>query len=77
MQKVVTIIAIITITSCAAVSFTSKEQKNAKYLVQKCFDEELLNCPDKLCEMDPNNVYEILQQIKINVLACVEEGENR
>jgi hypothetical protein len=77
MQKVIAAIAIITVTSCAAVSFTSKEQKNAKYLVQKCFDDELVNCPDKLCEMDSNNVYEILQQVKINVLACVEDGESK
>lgn len=75
MQKVIAAIAIITITSCAAVSFTSKEQKSAKYIVQKCFDEQIANCGDVLCEMDPNNVYEILQQVKINVLACVEESE--
>jgi len=75
MQKVIIILAIITVTSCAAVSFTSKEQKSAKYLVQKCFDEQIANCGDVLCEGDYNNVYEILQQVKINVLACVEEGE--
>lgn len=75
MQKLIAAIAIITITSCAAVSFTAKEQKSAKYLVQKCFDEQIANCGDRLCEMSTDDVYEILQQVKINVLACVEEGE--
>lgn len=77
MKSLTTLLAIITITSCAAVSFTSKEQKSAKYIVQKCFDEQIANCGDVLCEGDYNNVYEILQQVKINVLACVEEGEGK
>lgn len=69
-------ILVILITSCAAVSFNSKEQQSAKYIVQKCFDEQILNCGDLLCEMSSDNVYEIIERLKINVLACVEETEN-
>jgi len=72
MQKVVTILAIITITSCAAVSFTASKMMSTKQIVEKCFNDELVNCPDKLCEMSTDNVYEILQQVKINILTCVE-----
>lgn len=75
MQKVIAAIALITITSCAAVSFNTKEQVNTKYIVQKCFDEQLINCSDRACEMSVDNVYEIIEQLKINVLACVEETE--
>lgn len=70
-------ILIILITSCAAVSFNTKEQVDTKYIVQKCFDAELINCADRACEMSPDNVYEIIEQLKINVLACVEESENK
>jgi len=75
MQKVVTILAIITITSCAAVSFTSKEQKSAKYIVEQCFQKELEKCSDRICEMSTNDVYPIIEQLRINILACVDEGE--
>jgi hypothetical protein len=75
MQKVITIIALIAITSCAAVSFNTKEQVDTKYIVQKCFDAELIKCSDVICEMDLSNHYEIIEQLKINVLACVEESE--
>lgn len=75
MKKITTIIALIAITSCAAVSFNTKEQVDTKYIVQKCFDEQLINCGDKLCESSSDNVYEIIEQLKINVLACVEETE--
>lgn len=75
MKSLTTIIALMAITSCAAVSFNSKEQVDTKYIVQKCFDAELVNCADRACEMSPDNVYEIIQQLKINVLACVEESE--
>lgn len=71
--KIIAVITIITITSCAAGSFKTKEQKSAKYIVQKCFDEQIASCGDLLCEGDYNNVYEILQQVKENILACVEE----
>lgn len=72
MQKVVVFIALIAITSCAAVSFTTSKLMTTKQIVEKCFNDEIANCPDKLCEMSSDNVYEILQQVKINVLACVE-----
>ena len=72
MQKVVVFIALIAITSCAAVSFTASKLMTTKQIVEKCFDREIVNCGDVLCEGDYNNVYEILQQVKINVLACVE-----
>ena len=75
MKNLTTIIALIAITSCAAVSFNTKEQVDTKYIVQKCFDAELVNCADKLCESSVDNVYEIIQQLKINVLACIEETE--
>lgn len=75
MKRITTIIALMAITSCAAVSFNTKEQVDTKYIVQKCFDAELINCADKLCESSVDNVYEIIEQLKINVLACVEEGE--
>lgn len=75
MQKVITAMALIAITSCAAVSFNTKEQVDTKYIVEKCFDEQLIKCGDLLCETSSENVYEIIQQLKINVLACVEETE--
>jgi len=75
MQKVIAALVVITITSCAAVSFTSKEQKSAKYIVDQCFQKELEVCSDKLCEMSTNDVYPIIEQLRINILACVEEGE--
>lgn len=77
MQKVTILLALIAITSCAAVSFNTKDQVDTKYIVQKCFDAELVNCSDKLCESSVDNVYEIIQQLKINVLACVDESENK
>lgn len=73
--KIIAAITIITITSCAAGSFKTKEQKSAKYIVQKCFDEQIASCGDLLCEMSTDNVYEILIQVKENILTCVEEGE--
>lgn len=75
MKYMFTILISIIVSSCV-VAFGSKEQKSTKYIVQKCFEAELLNCPDKLCETSNDNIYEIIQQIKINVLACVEESEN-
>ena len=75
MQKVITAMALIAITSCAAVSFNTKEQVDTKYIVEKCFDEQLIKCSDVICEMDLSSHYEIIEQLKINVLACVEESE--
>lgn len=75
MKSLTTIIALMAITSCAAVSFNSKEQVDTKYIVQKCFDEQLIKCGDLLCETSSENVYEIIEQLKINVLACIEETE--
>lgn len=75
MKSLTGILIIITVISCAAVSFNTKEQVDTKYIVQKCFDAELVNCSDRACEMSPDNVYEIIEQLKINVLACVEESE--
>lgn len=68
-------ILVILITSCAAVSFNTKEQVDTKYIVQKCFDEQMVKCGDLLCEMSTDNVYEIIEQLKINILACVEESK--
>lgn len=75
MKSLTGILIVITVTSCAAVSFNTKEQVDTKYIVQKCFDEQLIKCSDVICEMDLSNHYEIIEQLKINVLACVEEGE--
>ncbi len=75
MNKIITALALIAITSCAAVSFSTKEQQSAKYIVEKCFDEQLVKCGDLLCETSSENVYEIIEQLKINVVACVEEKE--
>jgi len=75
MQKVIAAIAIITITSCAAGPFKTKEQKSAKYIVDQCFQKELEACSDKACEMSSNDVYPIIEQLRINILACVDEGE--
>lgn len=75
MKSLTGILIIITVISCAAVSFNTKDQVDTKYIVQKCFNAELVNCADKLCESSVDNVYEIIEQLKINVLACVEEGE--
>lgn len=75
MNKLITALSIIFISSCAVVSLTSQKQQSAKHIIEKCFDEQIANCGDLLCEMSTDNVYEILQQVKINVLACVEEGE--
>lgn len=77
MKSLTGILIITTVISCAAVSFNTKEQVDTKYIVQKCFDAELINCADKLCESSVDNVYEIIEQLKINVLACVEESENK
>lgn len=76
MKSLTTLLAIITITSCAAGPFKTKEQKSAKYIVEQCFQKELEKCSDVLCEMSSNDVYPIIEQLRINVLACVEESEN-
>jgi len=75
MKSITTILAIITITSCAAGPFKTKEQKSAKYIVDQCFQKELEACSDKACEMSVNDVYPIIEQLRINILACVDEGE--
>lgn len=73
MNSTFILLTIVTITSCATGSFKTKEQKSARYIVQKCFDEQIAKCGDLLCEMSTDNVYyEILIQVKENILACVE-----
>lgn len=74
MKYMFTILISIIVSSCV-VAFGSKEQKSNKYIVQKCFDAELINCADKLCETSNTSVYQIIEQLKINVTACVEESE--
>lgn len=73
MQKIISALTIILITSCAAVGFKTKEQQSTKYIVEKCLQKELDNCGDKLCEMSTNDVYPIIEQLRINILACVED----
>lgn len=77
MKSITTLLAIITITSCAAGPFKTKEQKSAKYIVDQCFQKELEKCSDRICEMSTNDVYPIIEQLRINILACIDEGESK
>lgn len=72
MNKLIPDLSIIFISSCAVVSLTSQKQQSAKHIIEKCFDEQLARCGDLICEMDLNNHYEIIEQLKINILDCVE-----
>jgi len=74
MKYILTILISIIVSSCV-VAFGSKEQKSTKYIVQKCFDEELIKCGDKMCESSSDDIYELIQQLKINITSCVEESE--
>lgn len=75
MNSLFIFLAIITITSCAAGPFKTKEQQSAKYIVDQCFQKELDACADRACEMSSDDVYPIIEQLRINILACVEEWE--
>jgi len=48
--KIIAIITIITITSCAAGSFKTKEQFNPEDVVNACFARSIFMCGDLICE---------------------------
>lgn len=72
MKPTTLIIVLIAVSACAAVSFGTKEQSDLKYIVEKCFDKEIVDCPDKICEISTDDPYDILQQVKVNILSCIE-----
>lgn len=42
-------------------------------LLQSCIDQELAQCPDKLCEMSSDDNYPIVQQAFENLKACIDD----
>lgn len=56
MKSLTTILAIITITSCAAVSFNTTAQYKPEDVVNACFARSINMCGDLICEADLDHV---------------------
>lgn len=50
MNKLIITIALIAITSCAAVSFNTKEQYKTEDVINACFARSINMCGDLICE---------------------------